>query len=149
MNIFEALREDHDTQRILVDSLVKTEGDSNARDMLFKQIKVELQAHAAAEERHFYVPLMGYDMTQEKSRHSVAEHHRIDKLIGKLETLDYSSAAWLVEAKKLQHLVHHHLEEEEQEVFQLGGRVLAEQEKRALGTDYEAEMESQREALSS
>jgi hemerythrin superfamily protein len=63
MNIFEALREDHDTQRLLVDSLVETQGDSQARKTFFEQVKTELEAHAVAEERHFYVPLMDDDLT--------------------------------------------------------------------------------------
>ena len=149
MNIFNALREDHDTQRILIDSLVTTEGDSNARELLFQQIKVELQAHAVAEERHFYAPLMGHDLTQEKSRHSIAEHHKIDKSIDKLESTDYSSPAWLVEAKQLQHLIHHHLKEEEHEVFQLGGKALKANEKQSLANDYIQEMKEQREILTS
>ena len=58
MNIFEALRTSHETQRTLADHLIKTQGDSKERDTLFKELKRELAAHAAAEERFFYVPLI-------------------------------------------------------------------------------------------
>ena len=47
-----------------------------------------------------------------------------------------SSSAWLVEAKKLHHLVHHHLDEEEHEVFQLAGKALSEGQKERLGDKY-------------
>ncbi|GAA0402943.1 hypothetical protein GCM10009133_09590 [Cocleimonas flava] len=107
-------------------------------------MKTELKAHAVAEERHFYIPLMEHDLTQEKSRHSVAEHHEIDEMIEKLEETDYSSSAWLVEAKKLQHRIHHHLDEEEQEVFQMGGRVLSDKEKTDLASEYDKEMTNQK-----
>ena len=80
-------------------------------------------------------------MTQEKARHSVAEHHEIDELVESLETTDYSSPAWLSDAKKLRKLVTHHLEEEEQEVFQQAGRVLGEEEKTDLATRYDAFMD--------
>lgn len=144
MNIFEVMREDHQVQRTLVDQLVETKGDSEERDELFQKIKTELKAHAAAEERCFYIPLMQHDMTQEKSRHSVAEHHEIDEMLEKLETTEYSSSAWLVEAKNLQHRIHHHLDEEEHEVFQMGGKVLTDKQKTTLADDYQQEMSEQK-----
>ncbi|WP_230969820.1 hemerythrin domain-containing protein [Nitrogeniibacter aestuarii] len=140
MNIFEALREDHDTQRELADALIQTHGDSDKRDALFTRLKNELSAHADAEERHFYVPLMQHDLTQEKSRHSVAEHHELDELVEMLETTDASSPAWLVTAKKLHHKVFHHLAEEEHEVFQLAGKALSETQKESLAGAYRQEM---------
>lgn len=140
MNIFEALRADHDKQRTLMDLLIKTQGDSRGREKLFERAKTALQNHAGAEERCFYVPLIEIDMTQEKARHSVAEHHEIDELIEKLEGTDHSSSGWLPAAKQLHHLVHHHLDEEEHEVFQLAGRALSEQQKQSLAGDYEKDM---------
>ncbi|WP_447553523.1 hemerythrin domain-containing protein [Vreelandella sp. EE22] len=144
MTIFEALRKDHDIQRDLLARLIETHGDSEERDTLYKQVKHELQYHAAAEERAFYIPLMEMDLTQEKARHSVAEHHEIDELIELLDETDYSASNWLVHAKELQHLVTHHLDEEEQEVFQLAGRGLPENQKTSLAGEYQEEMERQR-----
>lgn len=42
MTLFEELRDDHDMQRTLLDLLVKTEGDSEGRDELFRKVKAEL-----------------------------------------------------------------------------------------------------------
>ena len=144
MTIFEALRSDHDIQRMLTAQLIETQGDSGVRSWLFEQIKTELKAHAAAEERCFYVPLLAHDRTQEKSRHSIAEHHKLDALLAQLETTDLSSPGWISLAKELHHLVHHHLAEEEHEVFQAGGEVLGEDEKQALAVEYHTEMASQK-----
>jgi len=144
MNIFEALRTSHDTQRELADNLIRTSGDSNERELLFKELTTELAAHAAAEERFFYVPLIAHDMTQEPSRHGIAEHHEMDELVEKLQAMDFSSPAWLAVAKELHHKVFHHLNDEEQGIFQLAGKVLSEAEKLALAKDYEGEFVSQR-----
>ncbi|QEA40747.1 hemerythrin domain-containing protein [Pistricoccus aurantiacus] len=145
MTLFEALREDHDTQRTLLDLLVRTEGASEGREELFGKVKSELQSHAAAEERALYIPMMEHDATQEKARHSVAEHHEIDELIETLEATDYSSPSWLSHAKQLQHLVTHHLDEEEHEVFQLAGRYLEEEQKQQFKDVYRHEMEEHRQ----
>lgn len=136
MNIFESIRADHDKQRTLVNLLTKTHGDSDGRDELFSRLKSELTRHAQAEERHFYVPLIEQNLTQDKARHSVAEHQEIDELIEKLEETDRSSPGWVATAKKLAEQVEHHLDEEEQEVFQLAGKVLSESEQQKLATRY-------------
>lgn len=144
MTIFEALRKDHDIQRDLLAQLVETHGDSQERETLYQKVKHELVYHAVAEERAFYIPLMELDLTQEKARHSVAEHHEIDELLELLDDTDYSATNWLTHAKQLQHLVTHHLDEEEQEVFQLAGRGLKEKQKTSLAGEYQTEMQRQR-----
>ncbi|MGO2373932.1 hemerythrin domain-containing protein [Pseudoalteromonas sp. KG3] len=136
MNIFEALRNDHDKQRSLVDALIETHGDSPNRQSLMDNLKNELEEHAKFEERYFYNPLMFDDLTHEKARHGIAEHHELDELIEQLEETDMSSPAWLVTAKKLHHLVHHHLTEEEHEIFQLAGKALSEEQKLSLAEKY-------------
>jgi len=136
MTIFEALREDHDTQRKLADILTDTSGESEGRAQLFERLKNELAIHAEAEERFFYKPLIAHDRTQELSRHGIAEHHELDELVEELEKTDMSSPGWLVTAKKLQHKIHHHLEEEEHEFFQVAGKVFTEEQKSSLANDY-------------
>ncbi len=144
MNIFEALRKDHDLQRSLLENLINTSGDTDKRDQTFEQLKKELAIHADAEERHLYVPLIDSDKTQEKARHSIAEHHDIDELIEKLEEIEYSSSAWLKIAKQLKEKVEHHLDEEEHEVFQIADKVLSEKEKSNLAKDYITHVDNKR-----
>ena len=138
--IFEALRDDHDTQRRLVSLLIETEGDSEGRQELFDRLRAQLNAHAAAEERYFYVPLMEDDLTQEKARHSVAEHKELDDFVEQLETYDRSSSQWLLTARELHHRLNHHLEEEEREVFPLAGKSLSEAQKTELADSYREDM---------
>lgn len=139
--IFEALRDDHDGQRRLIDLLTETAGDSDGRRELFDRLRTELVAHAAAEERYFYVPLMEHDLTQESARHSVAEHKELDDFIDELEGTDMSSPQWLPIAKKLADRLLHHLDEEEREVFPVAGKALSDAEKTDLAVEYRADVE--------
>lgn len=141
MTIFEELRADHDKQRELIEQVLATSGASEERDRLFLNLKKQLEDHALAEERYFYVPLMKFDATQEKARHSVAEHHELDELIEALSNAEQDSPGWLTHAKNLAHKLLHHLEEEEQEVFPHAGKILGDEEKSSLGSDYRKEME--------
>ena len=144
MTIFESLRTDHETQRTLIDLVTKTTGDSDGRHELWERLKRELEAHAGAEERYFYVPLMEHDSTQEKARHSVAEHKELDDFIEQLDRYEMGGSQWLQTAKELEHRLIHHLDEEEQEVFQVAGKALSDAEKKSLASEYESDMERRR-----
>ncbi|CAM3058508.1 hemerythrin domain-containing protein [Vibrio mytili] len=141
-NIFDVLKESHEKQRLLLDALMETSGDSPAREEFYHNLKSELEQHAAAEERFFYAPLIESDKTIDLTRHGIAEHHQIDKVIAKLDETDMSSPAWLNEMKTLRHKVLHHLEEEEQRFFQLAGKVMSDKQKRQLANGYLDEMAS-------
>jgi hemerythrin-like domain-containing protein len=144
MTIFEAIRRDHETQRTLIDLLVETEGDSDGRRELFDRLRRELEAHAAAEERYFYVPLMEHDATQDKARHSIAEHKELDDLIEALDDYDMSGPQWIHTARDLADRLLHHLDEEEREVFPVAGRVLDDDSKETLADHYDDEIERHR-----
>ncbi len=144
MTIFEALRSDHETQRTLIDLVTKTTGDSDGRQELWDRLKRELEAHAGAEERYFYVPLMEHDLTQDKARHSVSEHKELDDFVEKLDEYDMGGSQWLQTAEELKHRLIHHLDEEEHEVFQLAGKALTDDKKQSLSHEYEADMERRR-----
>lgn len=143
MNIFEALRESHERQRTYAKALIKTSGDTPERVDAYQQLKAELQAHAIAEERHFYIPLMEFDNGVDLSRHAIAEHHEMDEMMEELDETEMSSPAWLVTAKKLSEKVHHHLEEEEQKFFQMAGKLLDDKQKETLANQYLKEYKAQ------
>lgn len=135
-NIFDVLKESHEKQRLFLDALVTTSGDSSTRREFYHNLKHELTQHAAAEERYFYAPLIESDKTIDMTRHGIAEHHAIDKAIAQLDTTDWGSPAWLTLMKALRHTVLHHLEEEEQRFFQMAGKVMTDKQKQQLANDY-------------
>ena len=139
MNIFEALRLSHDTQRGLATQILETQGDSPDRNRLFRELKHELAAHAAAEERCFYTPLIGFDATMAQARHGMAEHHEMDELVDELNKTEASSPGWIAHFRKLRDKVFHHLQDEEHAIFQLAGKVLTEAQKTSLARAYEEE----------
>ncbi|EKZ8660154.1 hemerythrin domain-containing protein [Vibrio alginolyticus] len=141
-NIFDVLKESHEKQRLLLDALMETSGDSPVREEFYHNLKEELEQHAAAEERFFYAPLIDSDKTIDLTRHGIAEHHEIDKVIAQLDATDMSSPAWLNLMKTLRHKVLHHLEEEEQRFFQLAGKVMTDKQKMKLADGYVEEVAS-------
>ena len=124
MDIYERLTMDHDTQREIAKKLADTTGDSSERRELFEEFKLELEAHANAEEQTLYAALIEKPEGQEKARHSIAEHKDAADLLDELEEIDMSTGAWLLKFKVLHHEVTHHLQEEEQEVFVLARKLI-------------------------
>jgi hemerythrin-like domain-containing protein len=108
--------------------------------VLFLQLKVELMAHAAAEERLLYVPLLMEDGGLDASRHALHEHHEVDELLDELSVRNKKQDGWIATAKTLSFKVRHHLKEEESKFFQLAGRLLSETKKQQLARKYRQEI---------
>nr|WP_218584786.1 hemerythrin domain-containing protein [Pseudomonas sp. KD5] len=137
------MRESHDRQRRYADAVIQTSGDTLERVEAYKRLKSELQAHATAEERHFYIPLMEFDNGVDLGRHAISEHHEMDEMMETLDATQMSSPSWLATAKKLSEKVHHHLKEEEQKFFQMAGKLLDDQQKETLAGEYQKEYRAQ------
>ncbi len=134
--IYDALRESHEIQRSLCRKLLRTKPHDARRRELFRELRIELAAHEAAEERFLYVPMLMDDMGLVSSRHALHEHHQIDELIEKLQEGRPGDRGWMATAKALSTKVHHHLREEEKKFFQVSGKILGAAEKTRLATRY-------------
>lgn len=134
--IYDALRESHEIQRSLLLKLLRSKPGTRDRLDLFTQLRIELGAHEAAEERYLYVPMLMQDMGLSSSRHALHEHHQIDELIEDLQKLEPAEKAWLDKARELSKKVHHHLREEEKKFFQVSGKILGAAQKTRSAKSY-------------
>ena len=144
MNIYKAIKDDHDIQRDLCAKILKTSGESEERKQLWEDLKKELEVHEVAEERYFYSPLIDTDKMQEDARHGMAEHHEMDEMIEELDDTDMSSPHWMATLKKLTEKVEHHLKDEEEEFFKKAKTVYSEEEEESLAKSYEQTMSEYR-----
>lgn len=147
--IYDALRESHAIQRSLCRRLVRSPPHSGLRVTLFSDLRIELAAHAAAEERFLYAPILMDDRGLSSSRHALHEHHQVDELIEELQTTTHSGAAWMATARKLSEKVHHHLREEEKKFFQVSGKILSASQKSKLARSYRQDYQRMLQALRS
>jgi hypothetical protein len=134
--LYDALRESHTLQRSLLRRLLRSQPGTRHRLDLFTELRIELAAHEAAEERFLYVPMLLDDAGLSASRHALHEHHEIDELVEACQALDPAGAAWLDKARELSHEVHHHLREEEKKFFQVSGKVLSAAQKARSARGY-------------
>lgn len=146
-SIYEALRESHEIQRSLCRRLLRSKAGDPRRKEILEELCIELAAHAAAEERFLYAPILMDDMGLESSRHALSEHHEIDECIEEIKALNEMGKAWLKRAKKLSEEVHHHLREEEKKFFQVSGKILSATQKRTLASKYRRDYARMRNKL--
>lgn len=141
-NIYDELRASHTRQRQLCNSLAQIQPrNATRREAVFRALRSELAAHAAAEERYLYVPILMHDMGLSSARHALAEHHELDELVEDLQSLDSAGEAWTAKARELARKVRHHLKEEETRFFQVSGRLLNASQKVQLARQYRQDHE--------
>jgi hemerythrin-like domain-containing protein len=134
MNAFQLLKEDHQK----VDGIFKqleptTENAVKTRQELFARLKQELDIHTQIEEKVFYPSIKQAAETREITLEGFEEHHVVKMLLGELEGMDVSDERWAAKLKVLKENVEHHVEEEEQEMFQKARGVLDEEQITQLG----------------
>ncbi len=139
MTIFEDLRESHEIQRALARTMTHARTSALKRRAAFLALAHELDAHATAEERHLYVPLLLDDAGLTVSRHALADHHKAEKLVEELRGVDPTTDHFAELAKQLSHEVRDHLDEEENGTFQLAGKLLSKTRQTELAREYRAE----------
>lgn len=147
MLLFDLLHQSHEVQRSLCRQVTATRGNVARREVLFLQLKIELEAHAAAEERFVYCPILLTDAGLSVSRHALAEHHDIEELCEDLSVRDKAGDDWLATARKLSEKVRHHLKEEEKKFFKVAGRILSDKHKALLAKRYQKDLLRMRRKL--
>lgn len=134
--LYDALRESHEIQRSLCRSLLRTPPHGARRREVFRELRIELAAHEAAEERSLYVAMLQHDAGLDSSRHAMHEHHQIDEFIETLRKGQPFDHGWMNTARALSKKVHHHLREEETKFFQVSGKLLSATAKTRLAGVY-------------
>jgi hemerythrin-like domain-containing protein len=122
MDIYESIKADHDKLREMSRQLMQVSPEGRRR--VFDEFKRELWAHSRIEETVFYTPLRERGPTRMEILEGLNEHHMIDALLSELEAQPLEEEAWKAKAQVLGELLKHHLEEEEEELFEEARKVL-------------------------
>jgi hemerythrin superfamily protein len=138
MNIYEALKKDHDGVKELLQRLVgSADADQATRKALIAKIRDELVPHSRAEEAVFYNSLRTIDETKGLVSHSYQEHMEAEALLRTLQAMDVVNADWTKVARKLKDALEHHIQEEEGAIFTAAKQVLADDEAQVMGQVFE------------
>ncbi|MGQ9371848.1 hemerythrin domain-containing protein [Azospirillum sp. A39] len=112
MDIFQRIKKDHDTLRSLLERT-----DKGDLDGAYEALARELWAHGRAEETIFYAALKETKTARKETVEGLNEHHLIDTLVDELNAMTSRDMAFKAKLQVLGELVRHHLDEEEEEMF--------------------------------
>ena len=137
MDAFELLKADHKKVSGLFDELEAATG--KAKLNVFNQIKTELELHTHIEETIFYPALEKPEETHDLTLEAYEEHKMVKTLLAELSGARTADEEWQAKAKVLRENVEHHVEEEENELFDKADDALCDEEIEALGQRMDAE----------
>ena len=137
MDPFKLLKADHRNVEELFSQLESASG--KAKLTVFNQIKTELELHTHIEEKIFYPALEKPEETHDLTLEAYEEHDVVKKLLRELSRAKTPNDEWEAKAKVLQENVEHHVEEEENELFQKAESALSEEDLEDLGMRMQTE----------
>ena len=139
MDAFNLLKADHRKVEELFSQLESASGKKKLQ--VFEQIKTELELHTHIEEKIFYPALEKPEETHDLALEAYEEHAVVKQLLKELSRAKTADDEWEAQAKVLKENVEHHVEEEENELFEKAESALSETDIEALGEQMEAEKE--------
>jgi len=137
MDAFELLKTDHRKVAELFEML-ESAGGKRKLDV-FNRIKSELELHTHLEETIFYPALEKPQPTHALTLEAYEEHKVVKELLSELSAAKSADDEWQAKAKVLRENVEHHVQEEENELFDNAEDALSDEEIEALGDRMAAE----------
>jgi hypothetical protein len=135
-SIFDDLKADHARHRSMLSAIA--EADNDERAALFEDFRIDIAAHAAAEEQTLYATMLADPELQEDARHSVSEHKEIDDMVVEIAKADPASGTWTKAFNQLRTEYDHHITEEEEEMFPAAAERLSDADAVKLAKRFEA-----------
>mgnify|MGYP003112051751 CR=1 FL=1 len=146
-DIFDRIKKDHDTARDLVKQIEDTtDRAAKKREELFEKFKLELWTHNKVEEATFYSKLEQKG-DREESLEAKNEHHVLNSMIEELDTMPKDNAEWGQKFHTMAEILEHHMDEEEDEFFELGRKEFSEEEAETLGEQFDSRKKAVKPAL--
>ena len=118
------LKKDHDSIKKQLKDLEETTSKAvKTRQDLFGRLKLTLTVHEQMEEAVLYPALKQHAEAKDIVLEAYEEHDVVDKVLGDLEATPFDDDRWHPKLKVMSENLHHHIEEEEQEMFEQARKV--------------------------
>lgn len=125
MDVFEILKQDHQKVSGIFQQL---EQGGGSREQLFTQLKKELDLHAHVEETILYPALKEHEETRDLVSEAYEEHQEVKDLLTELQAMPKTGEDFEATLAELKDSVEHHVDEEENEMFEKARAALGQQQ---------------------
>jgi hemerythrin-like domain-containing protein len=144
----ETLEKEHVEVQEILEKLKNTSGKAvKSKEDLFMKLKQELIPHMKGEEKHFYPLLLKKKEGKEIGLEAMEEHHVAEMILKELDSLSKSDETWNAKISVFAEIVKHHIEEEEEEVFEKAKDLLSEDELSKIMSSFTSEKEKVKKGI--
>jgi hemerythrin superfamily protein len=135
MDFITLLRRDHEKLSSIFNQIQRgfDQPDTPERHQLFRELKRELELHAAVEDLQVYRVFQQAESTSDDAHEAMEAHAKIKRLLDQLETASAYDHKWIPDFQELQKLVEAHVAAEENEMFRKTEAIMTLQEAEELG----------------
>jgi Hemerythrin HHE cation binding domain len=138
MDAIELLERDHKNVKKLLEEIDETEANAvEKRRELFERIRHEMQVHEKIEEQIFYPALKDHPRAKDIVLEGYEEHHAVDVLLDELDDVPFDDERWAPKMTVIKENIEHHIEEEEEEMFEKARSILDDSDLARLGEQME------------
>jgi len=139
---FRTIENEHEEVKSILEQLEKTSpGAVKIKEALFSKLKQELIPHMKGEETHFYSLLLDKKSARKQAMEATEEHHVAEMVLKELDSLAKSEEQWDAKLKVFKQIIEHHIEEEEEELFEAAQDNLDQDQLNSIMTAYAEEKE--------
>lgn len=145
MTIYTLLKGEHRE----VSLILKTLGSApaNMRKTLFDKLRSELLSHAKAEQAEVYSLVKEKTTDPTLIEDAEQEHSQMERDLVELDLIDIESDTWMNKLDTLAAHVEHHVEEEENELFEEMKKIFSEEEAKAMAKAFKDAKDRELEKL--
>ena len=134
MNGLDLLKEDHRRVEKLLEQIGGTsEADVTKRQDLYRQLADDMQAHEIIEEEILYPALKDHPKAREVVLEGYEEHHVVDSIMSELDDVPFDDETWAAKFSVMKENIEHHIEEEEEDMFETAEEIFDDAELGRLG----------------
>jgi hypothetical protein len=144
MEILHLIEADHQKVAELLQKLHNTRGARQNRQRLFAEVKEELELHTHAEEQVFYPALQAFDEAHDLVLDAQEEHQLVLELLDDMAHDADADAEWDEKLDELRENVEGHIEDEENELFDVARELFSAEQSRQLAADWQRVKEEQK-----
>jgi len=137
MTILEVIKNDHDRIKALCNRLMNNiDSDPEKRSEIIRHIRMELVPHSRAEEVVLYNKMRSSDGPNGQIYDGFREHAEAEALLYALEAVESVHVDYKMIAQKLTDTILHHIQEEEDVVFQEAKALFSKKEGEEMAKEF-------------
>ncbi len=141
MDIYQKLAADHQKARDAMARLKQPgEASGKSREALFRQLKRDVEAHAAFEEEVFYPAVAEREDGKAEVDEALAEHDEATSLLEELDELDKGSEEFTLRLAELEEALEHHVSAEESRIFAAARETISHERAAEMARRHDAAM---------